>query len=67
MARLNAAWSRAQPERGEIKFIAQCPRCHVFGQSVTPDPRKLPAEIHSEFKDVVLKGELASPGDGAVR
>ena len=47
---------------GEIKFIEQCSRCHVFGPSVTSDLRKLPLEAHDLFRDIVLNGPLASRG-----
>jgi quinohemoprotein ethanol dehydrogenase len=55
----------ATPEQiaqGEVKFIEQCSRCHVFGPSVTPDLRKLPPEVHAEFKNIVLKGDFAPLG-----
>jgi quinohemoprotein ethanol dehydrogenase len=51
-----------QIERGEIKFVEQCSRCHVFGPSVTPDLRKMPPEVHAEFKNIVLKGEFGPLG-----
>ncbi len=47
---------------GEVKFIEQCSRCHVFGVSVTPDLRKLPGEIHAAFHDIVLGGAFGSLG-----
>src|SRR5262249_12199617 len=47
---------------GEIKFVEQCSRCHVFGPSVTPDLRKVPTEVHAEFKNIVLKGDFAPLG-----
>ena len=55
----------ASPEQivqGEIKFTEQCNRCHVFGPSITPDLRKLPSEVHTEFKNIVLKGDFAPLG-----
>ena len=51
-----------QLAQGEVKFIEQCSRCHVFGPSVTPDLRKLPPEVHAEFKNIVLKGDFAPLG-----
>jgi quinohemoprotein ethanol dehydrogenase len=54
--------SAAEIEHGEIKFIEQCSRCHVFGLSVTPDLRKMPPELHAQFKNIVLKGALAPAG-----
>jgi quinohemoprotein ethanol dehydrogenase len=52
----------AEIKQGEIKFIEQCSRCHVFGQSITPDLRKIPPELHAQFKNIVLKGALAMAG-----
>ena len=54
--------SAAQIEHGEIKFAEQCNRCHVFGPSITPDLRKLPSEVHAQFKNIVLKGDFAPLG-----
>ena len=47
---------------GEVKFTEQCSRCHVFGVSVTPDLRKMPAEVQAGFNDVVLGGAFAPMG-----
>jgi len=52
----------AQIRAGEIKFIQECSRCHVFGPSVTPDLRKLDPGVHAIFKDIVLKGAVAPTG-----
>jgi quinohemoprotein ethanol dehydrogenase len=52
----------AQIQLGEIKFVEQCSRCHVFGPSVTPDLRKLPSEVHAEFKNILLRGDFATLG-----
>jgi quinohemoprotein ethanol dehydrogenase len=54
--------SAAEIKQGEIKFVEQCSRCHVFGPSVTPDLRKIPPGIHAQFKNIVLKGALAPFG-----
>jgi quinohemoprotein ethanol dehydrogenase len=54
--------TQAQIDAGEIKFVEECSRCHVFGPSSTPDLRKLNAGLHAAFKDIVLKGVLASAG-----
>jgi quinohemoprotein ethanol dehydrogenase len=56
---------KAEIEHGEDKFVEQCSRCHVFGPSITPDLRKLPAEIHDSFKDIVLRGALSPMGMAA--
>ena len=54
--------SAAEIKQGEIKFIEQCSRCRVFGPSITPDVRKIPPELHAQFKNIVLKGALAAGG-----
>jgi quinohemoprotein ethanol dehydrogenase len=52
----------AQLRHGEIKFIEQCSRCHVFGPNVTPDLRRLTPEKHDMFRDIVLGGAFATAG-----
>ena len=47
---------------GEVKFVQECSRCHVFGPSVTPDLRRLDPGIQAIFKDIVLKGAVAPTG-----
>jgi quinohemoprotein ethanol dehydrogenase len=54
--------SAASIARGEIKFIAECSRCHVLGPSSTPDLRKLDAGLHAAFKEIVLHGAVAPAG-----
>jgi len=54
--------STAAIKDGEIKFIQECSRCHVFGPSSTPDLRKLNAGLHAVFKEIVLHGALAPNG-----
>lgn len=54
--------TQAELDRGGVKFTEQCGRCHAFGPNITPDLRKLPPGIHAAFKDIVLKGALASVG-----
>ena len=54
--------SQAQIDAGELKFVAECSRCHVLGPSSTPDLRKLNDGLHAAFKDIVLKGVLAPSG-----
>jgi quinohemoprotein ethanol dehydrogenase len=51
-----------QIHSGEVKFIQECSRCHVFGPSVTPDLRRLAPGLHTIFKDIVLKGAVAPTG-----
>ncbi|HXI79057.1 MAG TPA: c-type cytochrome, partial [Steroidobacteraceae bacterium] len=57
-----ATATQAQIDAGEIKYVEECSRCHVFGPSSTPDLRKLNAGLHAAFKDIVLKGVLAPAG-----
>jgi len=54
--------SAAQIRRGELKFTAECSRCHALGLNVTPDLRRLDAGLHAAFKNIVLKGLLAPQG-----
>jgi quinohemoprotein ethanol dehydrogenase len=54
--------SQAEIARGEVKFVQECGRCHVFGPSVTPDLRKLTPPVHAAFNDIVLNGTLGSQG-----
>lgn len=49
-------------QAGEVKFIEECSRCHVFGPSSTPDLRRLSTGLHAAFKDIVLRGALAANG-----
>ena len=51
-----------QIRNGEVKFVEECSRCHVFGPSVTPDLRRLDPGLHAIFKDIVLKGAVAPTG-----
>jgi len=48
--------------KGEVLFIQECSRCHQFGPSVTPDLRKLNPGFHAMFRDILLKGAVASTG-----
>lgn len=54
--------TRAEIDAGEVKFVAECSRCHALGINVTPDLRRLNAGLHAEFKDIVLHGLLAPAG-----
>lgn len=54
--------SAASISAGEIKFIEECSRCHVLGPSSTPDLRRLGAELHAAFNEIVLHGVLAPTG-----
>ncbi len=52
----------AEVSAGEVLFIQECSRCHVFGPSSTPDLRKLNPGLHAAFKEILLKGALAPSG-----
>jgi len=54
--------TQSQIAAGEIKFIQECSRCHVFGPNITPDLRRLGAGLHAAFKDIVLRGAFAQAG-----
>jgi len=54
--------SSATIRRGEVLFVQECSRCHVFGPSVTPDLRKLSPAYHAMFRDILLKGVVAPTG-----
>ena len=49
-------------QHGEIKFVEQCSRCHAFAPNITPDLRKMPLEVHAQFKGILLKGDFATLG-----
>jgi len=54
--------SDARIRRGEVLFVQECSRCHVFGVSVTPDLRTIPLAQGAFFDRLVLKGLLAQGG-----
>jgi len=56
--------SRAQIRAGEILYNRYCSRCHVFGQGMLPDLRRLSAEKHARFDSIVLDGALSPLGMG---
>jgi quinohemoprotein ethanol dehydrogenase len=58
------AASAAVLRQGEIKFVEQCSRCHVFGPAILPDLRKMSADTHAAFQDIVLQGARAAMGMG---
>lgn len=49
-------------QRGEVLFVQECSRCHVFGVSVTPDLRTIPLAQEDFMDQVVLEGALAQGG-----
>jgi quinohemoprotein ethanol dehydrogenase len=54
--------TEAQIESGEIRFAAECSRCHTFGPNITPDLRQMSLEAHSMFRDILLGGAFATKG-----
>lgn len=54
--------SAATVRKGEVLFVQECSRCHVFGVSVTPDLRAIPLAQPAFFEQVVSKGSLAAAG-----
>jgi quinohemoprotein ethanol dehydrogenase len=54
--------SKATIRRGEVLFVQECSRCHVFGTSVTPDLRTIPLAEEAFLDQVVLEGSLAQSG-----
>lgn len=50
---------------GEILFTRHCVRCHYMAdRTLLPDLRRLTAEKHAVFEDIVLKGALVPLGMG---
>jgi quinohemoprotein ethanol dehydrogenase len=56
------AGSAAEIAKGASLYTTQCARCHVFGVGPLPDLRRIPADIHNIFGDIVLHGKLAALG-----
>jgi quinohemoprotein ethanol dehydrogenase len=56
------AGSAADIDKGASLYTTQCARCHVFGIGPLPDLRRIPADIHNIFSDIVLRGKLAPLG-----
>jgi quinohemoprotein ethanol dehydrogenase len=54
--------SAADIDAGEVKFVAECSRCHALGINVTPDLRRLNAGLHAQFNEIVLHGLLGAAG-----
>jgi quinohemoprotein ethanol dehydrogenase len=50
--------------RGEVLYNRFCVRCHSFGRGILPDLRRLSAEKHQIFFDIVLNGALTPAGMG---
>ena len=54
--------SKATIGRGEVLFVQECSRCHVFGISVTPDLRTIPLTQGGFLDQVLLKGLFSQGG-----
>ncbi len=52
----------AQLAAGEILYNRFCARCHIFGEGVLPDLRRLSAATHRLFYDIVLAGAYGAKG-----
>lgn len=49
--------------QGQGLFMANCAICHSnLHRSISPDLRRIPAEVHPLFKDIVMKGALLGGG-----
>jgi len=49
---------------GEVLYNRFCGRCHMLGRGVLPDLRRLTADQHKMFYDIVLNGALVPLGMG---
>jgi quinohemoprotein ethanol dehydrogenase len=54
-------------ERGNELFKRHCNHCHLnqSATGVVPDLRRMTAQTHAEFEDIVLRGARASKGMGS--
>jgi quinohemoprotein ethanol dehydrogenase len=50
--------------QGEVLYNRFCGRCHILGRGIVPDLRRLTAEKHQIFYEIVLNGALAPAGMG---
>jgi quinohemoprotein ethanol dehydrogenase len=58
------AGTRSQIAAGEVLYNRYCSRCHVFGQGMLPDLRRLAPQMHERFSSIVLEGALSPLGMG---
>lgn len=56
--------TRAQIAAGEVLYNRYCSRCHIFGQGMLPDLRRLSAQKHERFSSILLEGALSPLGMG---
>ena len=54
----------AKVAAGEVLYNRFCGRCHMLGRGILPDLRRLTADQHKMFYDIVLNGALAPLGMG---
>jgi quinohemoprotein ethanol dehydrogenase len=52
----------AQIAAGEVLYNRFCARCHVFGDALLPDLRRLSAPTHQLFYEIVLNGAYRGKG-----
>jgi quinohemoprotein ethanol dehydrogenase len=54
--------SPPQIAAGEVLYNRFCARCHVFGEALLPDLRRLSAPTHQLFYEIVLNGAYRGKG-----
>lgn len=54
----------AKVAAGEVLYNRFCGRCHMLGRGILPDLRRLTADQHKMFYDIVLNGALTPLGMG---
>jgi quinohemoprotein ethanol dehydrogenase len=54
--------SQAEIAAGEVLYNRFCARCHVFGNGLLPDLRRLSAPTHRIFYEIVLGGVYRGKG-----
>ncbi len=54
--------SAATLQHGEVLYNRYCARCHLFGRGLLPDLRRMTADTHERFQDIVLKGAYVPLG-----
>jgi quinohemoprotein ethanol dehydrogenase len=55
---------RVKTAAGEVLYNRFCVRCHVFGQGILPDLRRLDPATHGLFNAIVLGGAYSQKGMG---
>jgi quinohemoprotein ethanol dehydrogenase len=54
--------SRDQIARGEVLYNRYCAGCHAFGRGLCPDLRRMSAQTHALYYDIVLGGAYQAKG-----